>query len=197
MQRFIFGISLILAPFGEIAAGIVLAAQGSSQGWILAHFFMLGSIFMYVAAILGVRQLLGPSKAPWGALGDGSTILALLGLLLTVSQITIDLTVGFLASTPAEMDHMFGRIRAIPAMEITFYSIGPSLFFLGLLLLILILARFHVILLWGAGLASAGIILGVVGKEINVFPAPALALFTLGSVWICFLPTAWKLLASR
>ena len=41
MRKFITGISLVAAPFGQIGAGIVLAVQGSSQGWILAHVLML------------------------------------------------------------------------------------------------------------------------------------------------------------
>jgi len=134
MRKFITGASLVVAPFGQIGAGIILAVQGSNQGWVLAHLFMLGSLFVYVAVILGVSQLLGIHKGLWGVLGDGATALALLGLLFTVSQITIDITVGLLASTPVEMDQMFGTIRAIPGMEDAFYSIGPSLFFLGFFL---------------------------------------------------------------
>ena len=157
MRNFIIGTSLLVAPFGQIAAGIILAVQGSNQGWVLAHLLMLGSLFFYVAVTLGASQLLGIHKGLWGVLGDGATALALGGLLLSVSQITIDITVGLLASTPAEMEHMFGKIRAIPGMEYAFYSIGPSFFFLGFFLLILLLGRFHVIPLWCAGVAAAGI----------------------------------------
>jgi len=197
MRNFIIGTSLLVAPFGQIAAGIILAVQGSNQGWVLAHLLMLGSLFCYVAVILGASQLLDIHKGLWGVLGDGATALALLGLLFTVSQITIDITVGLLASTPVEMDQMFGTIRAIPGMEDAFYSIGPSLFFLGFFLLILLLARFRVIPLWSAGVAAAGIILGVVGRELNVLPSSVLAPLSLGSIWIGFLPIAWKLLLNR
>jgi hypothetical protein len=103
-----------------------------------------------------------------------ATALALGGLLLLVGQITIDITVGLLASTPGEMEQMFGKIRAIPGMEYAFYSIGPSLFFLGFFLLILLLARFRVLTLWSAGVAGAGIIFGVVGMALNVLPSPLL-----------------------
>jgi hypothetical protein len=51
---------------------------------------------------------------------------------------------------------MFGTIRAIPGMEDAFYSIGPSLFFLGFFLLILLLARFRVIPLWSGPLSMNG-----------------------------------------
>src|SRR5215472_6080331 len=136
MRNCIIGTSLLVAPFGQIAAGIILAVQGSTQGWVLAHLLMLGSLFFYVAVILGASQLLDSHQGLWGGLGDGATALALLGLLLSVSQLTIDITVGLLASTPGEMEHMFGTIRAIPGMEYAFYRIGPLLFFLGLFLLI-------------------------------------------------------------
>jgi hypothetical protein len=197
MRRFIIGTSLVVAPFGQIAAGIILAVQGSYQAWVLAHFFMLGSLFFYVAVILGASQLLGVQKELWGVLGDGATTLALSGLLLLVSQITIDITVGLLASTPVEMEHMFGKIRAIPGMEYAFYSIGPSLFFLGFFLLILLLARFRVLALWSAGLAAAGIIFGVAGRGLNIIPSSMLAPLSLGSIWIGFLPVAWKQLTNR
>ncbi len=187
----------MVAPFGQIAAGIILAVQGSNQGWVLAHLFMLGSLFVYVAVILGANQLLDIQKGLWGVLGDGATALGLLGLLLLVSQITIDITVGLLASTPVEMEHMFGTIRAIPGMEYAFYSIGPSLFFLGFFLLILLLARFRVIAFWSAGVAAAGIIVGVAGRGLNVLPSSLLAPLSLGSIWIGFLPVAWKLLMNR
>ena len=197
MRNFIIGTSLLVAPFGQIAAGIILAVQGSNQGWVLAHLLMLGSLFCYVAVILGASQLLDIHKGLWGVLGDGATALALVGLLLSVCQITIDITVGLLASTPAEMEHMFGKIRAIPGMEYAFYSIGPSFFFLGFFLLILLLGRFHIIPLWGAGVAAAGIVLGVVGRELNILPDALLAPLALGCIWIGFLPTAWKLLTNR
>jgi hypothetical protein len=197
MRNFIIGTGLLLAPFGQIAAEIILAVPGSNQGWVPAHLLMLGSLFCYVAVILGANQLLGIHKGLWGVFGDGATTLALVGLLLLVSQITIDITVGLLASTPGEMEQMFGKIRAIPAMDYAFYSIGPALFFLGLFLLILLLARFRVLALWSAGVAGAGIIFGVAGMGLNVLPSPLLVPLSLGSIWIGFLPIAWKVLTNR
>ena len=82
-------------------------------------------------------------------------------------------------------------------MEYAFYSIGPLLFFLGFFLLILILARFRVLALWSAGVAGAGIIFGVVGMGLNVLPSPLLVPLSLGSIWIGFLPIAWKVLTNR
>ena len=197
MRTFLIGTSLLVAPFGQIAAEIILVAQGSNQGWGLAHLLMLGSLFLYVGVILGASQLLGIHKGLWGVLGDGATVLALVGLLLLVSQITIDITVGLLAKTPGEMEHMFGIIRAIPGMEYAFYSIGPLLFFLGFFLLILLLARFRVLALWSAGVAGAGIIFGVVGMGLNVLPSYLIVPLSLGSIWIGFLPIAWKMLTNR
>ena len=197
MRKFITGTSLLVAPFGQIGAGIVLAVQGSSQGWLLPHFLMLASLFFYIAVIIGIGQLLGTQTGLRGVLGDTGAILALLGLLLTVSQITIDIAVGLLAPTTAGMDQLFGHIRAFPLMEYAFYSIGPSFFFIGFFLLILLLGRFHVIPFWGAGVAAAGIVLGVVGRELNILPDALLAPLALGCIWIGFLPTAWKLLTNR
>ena len=197
MRTFLIGISLLVAPFGQIAAENILAAQGSNQGWVLAHLLMLGSLFFYVAVILGASQLLGIHKGLWGVLGDGATTLALVGLLLLVSQITIDITVGLLAQTPGQMDHMFGTIRANPGMEYAVYSIGPLLFFLGFFLLILLLARFRVLALWSAGVADAGIIFGVVGMGLNVLPSSLVIALSLGGIWIGFVPIAWKLLTHR
>ena len=197
MRTFIIGTGLLIAPFGQIAAEIILTVQGSNQGWVPAHVLMLGSLFCYVAVILGASQLLDRHKGLWGVLGDGATALALVGLLLLVSQITIDLTVGLLASTPGEMEHMFGKIRAIPGMDYAFYRIGPALFFLGLFLLILLLARFRVLAFWSAGVAGAGILFGVAGMGLNVLPSALLIPLSLGSIWIGFLPSAWKLLTNR
>jgi hypothetical protein len=197
MRNIIIGAGLLLAPFGQIAAEIILAGPGSNQGWVPAHLLMLGSLYCYVAVILGANQLLGIHKGLWGAFGDGATALALVGLLLLVSQITIDITVGLLASTPSEMEEMFGKIRAIPGMEYAFYSIGPALFFLGFFLLILLLGRFRVLAFWSAGLAGAGIIFGVVGMGLNILPSPLLVPLSLGSIWIGFLPITWQVLTRR
>ena len=197
MRTFIIGTCLLVAPVGQIGAEIILAVPGSNHEWVPAHLLMLGSLYCYVAVILGASQLLGIRKGLWGMLGDGATILALGGLLLLVSQITIDIAVGVLASTPDEMEQMFGKIRAIPGMEYAFYSIGPLLFFLGFFLLILLLARFHVLAIWSAGVAVAGIIFGVVGMGLNVLPSTLLVPLTLGGIWVGFLPIAWKLLTNR
>ena len=164
---------------------MILAVQGSTQGWVPAHVLMLGSLFCYVAVIVGASQLLGMHKGIWGVLGDGATALAMVGLLLLVSQIMIDITVGVLASTPGEMEHLFGKIRAIPGMEYAFYRIGPLLFFLGLFLLILLLARFRVFAFWSAGVAGAGgILFGVVGMGLNVLPSALIVPLSLGGIWI-------------
>ena len=197
MRTFIIGTGLLLAPFGQIAAEVILAFPGSNQAWVPAHLLMLGSLYCYVAVILGANQLLGIHKGLWGVLGDGATALALVGLLLLVSQITIDIAVGLLTSTPYEMDQMFGKIRANPGMEYAVYSIGPLLFFLGFLLVILLLARFQVLAHWGAGLAVAGIIFGIVGNGLNLLPSVLTVPLSLGSVWIGFLPITWTLLTNR
>src|SRR5260370_8831165 len=128
MRNFIIGTGLLVARCGQRAAEIILAVPGSNQGWVPAHLLMLGSLFCYVAVILGANQLLGIHKGLWGVFGDGATALALVGLLLLVSQITIDITVGLLASTPGEMQQMFGKIRAIPGLEYSFYGMATSLF---------------------------------------------------------------------
>jgi hypothetical protein len=197
MRNFIIGTGLLLAPFGQIAAEIILAVPGSNQAWVPAHLLMMGSLYCYVAVILGANQLLGIHKGLWGVFGDGATALALVGLLLLLGQVTIDITVGLLASTPGEMEQMFGKIRAIPAMEYAYYSIGPALFFLGFFLLILLLARFRVLALWSAGVAGAGIIFGVIGMGLNVLPSFLLVPLSLGSIWIGFLPITWKVLTNR
>jgi hypothetical protein len=197
MRNFIIGAGLLLAPFGQIAAEIILAGPGPNQGWVPAHVLMLGSLYCYVAVILGASQLLGIHKGLWGVFGEGATVLALVGLLLLVSQITIDIAVGLLASTPGEMEQMFGKIRAISGMEYAFYSIGPALFFLGFFLLILLLARFRVLAFWSASVAGAGIIFGVAGMGLNILPSTLLVPLSLGSIWIGFLPIAWKLLTNQ
>ncbi|HLX57392.1 MAG TPA: hypothetical protein VKR83_10230 [Ktedonobacteraceae bacterium] len=48
-----------------------------------------------------------------------------------------------------------------------------------------------------AGVAAAGIVLGVIGRELNILPDALLAPLALGCIWIGFLPAAWKQLTNR
>lgn len=187
----IFGISTLTAPLGFVLGWAILiqrTEQAPDMGWTLSHLFLLVGAVLFVPTIAGLRQLLNEKDEKTANIGVG---LALLGILALVGQFAIDLAVGQLAGSSAEMSSMFKRIYSASMITLAF-QIMAIMFYIGLFTLILSLTRLHLLVQWVGIIAMMGIV-SIVGGS---FSGVAIAIL-LGFVclWIGLIPTGWRILA--
>ncbi|GGX69128.1 hypothetical protein [Streptomyces hiroshimensis] len=173
-------ISLIGAPALIVVYGTIrlLSPRGvPGPGWTAGHLALLFGLALFGPVLVGLRRL-----APEGAVArrrtaGAGTALALAGLAASLAQAAIDLVVGFRAEDGAEMAELFGRVQSHAAVKLAVYSLGPLLFYVGLLALVSSLISRH-------GPVSvrtlASIVLGIVvmGVSLDLMPAGG-ALFLL------------------
>jgi hypothetical protein len=85
-------------------------------------------------------------------------VLAFIGGLTLIGQFTIDLVVGQLAEDQSQMIDLFKSLSTSPLIALPFQSVGPILFYSGLLVLISLLWKNTMVPWWAGSLASFGIV---------------------------------------
>ncbi|MFI7003560.1 hypothetical protein [Nocardia sp. NPDC050175] len=136
------GVLLISAPlffsgYGVIRLfGLADGRYGPGIDWQAAHIVGLIGMVLFVPAVLGMERLL-----PRGKWRSGTVIVTLIGLAATIVQFCADIVFAALATDKADMSRLSHEFSAIPGVRPAFYTVGPLLFFLGLIVLTALLVR--------------------------------------------------------
>lgn len=185
------GFSMIAGPLGCLLGWAILmqrAGQGPDFGWFLSHTLLFPGVVFLVPALAGLRFSLDmrPSQ-----LADFATGLGILGALALAGQFAIDLGVGQLSASQAEMSTLFKRLSAAPIISLPFQFLGPIAFYTGLLILFLLLLRSRIIPVW-VGIVGVTGILGIGGGALtgNTF----VTLVGFFGLWTGFIPIGWHIL---
>lgn len=166
----VFAITGPLAMAIGYAILMVRSGQGPDAGWFFSHVFLLIGIGLMIPTIIAIKVLLNKTA---GIASDIGIILAFFGGLTLVGQFAIDLAVGQLSVTQSEMIDLFKRLSASPIISIPFQSVGPIMFYIGLLVLTSLLWKNRVIS-WQAGTVAGLGVIGMGGGAVT-----GTALFTL------------------
>ena len=186
----LLGIFTIAGPLSLVIGYAILMARsgrGPDFGWFLSHVFLLIGVALMIPTIIGIRIHLIKNT---GAAADIGMVLAFVGGLTLIGQFAMDLVVGVLAADQSQMIDLFKRLSSAPIIALPFQSVGPILFYSGLLFLTSLLWKNSVIS-WWAGLIAC---LGMVSVGAGAITGIALITF-LGFFAVCigFLPIGWKL----
>lgn len=149
----------IAGPLALVIGYAILLArsgQGPDSGWFLSHVFLLIGVGLMLPTIIGIKVLLNKTA---GVVADVGMTLAFIGGLTLVGQFAIDLAVGQLSVTQSEMIDLFKMLSASPIISLPFQSVGPIVFYIGLLVLTSLLWNQHIIS-WQAGVIAS---LGAIG----------------------------------
>lgn len=165
-----FAIASPLALLIGYAILMVRSGQGPDFGWFLSHMIMLIGVGLMLPTIIGIRVLLLKTTSTVSDLG---MMIAFFGGLTLVGQFAIDLAVGQLSVTQSEMIDLFKLLSASPIISVIFQSVGPILFYIGLLVLIILLWQHQVIS------RPAGIIASLGAIAVGGGAATGIALITL------------------
>lgn len=131
----VVGAPALMALYGGIR--LVPGSREPGLGWTTGHALMFAGLLLFAPVFLGLRRLIAPRGTLAGRLAAGTVLgVALTGLVASVVQIGIDLYVGLASATKDEQSRMFERIQAVPGVLETVYKVGPLLFYVGLLALL-------------------------------------------------------------
>ncbi|MFG2718422.1 hypothetical protein ACGFW5_08975 [Streptomyces sp. NPDC048416] len=131
LRRYGLAAPALLAAYG------ILRMSGDAQSpgtvWAVGHLLLLGSLALFVPAVLDLRRQASAATAATAA-----AVIAVLGLAAGMAQAAIDLVVGLRATDQADMDTLFLAVKAHPAVTPAVYTVGPLLFYVGLLALLVV-----------------------------------------------------------
>lgn len=152
-------------------------SRGPGVAWTVGHLAFLAAMVLFVPIFLAMRRMVGRT-----ALATISVTAAFAGIVALFTQFSIDIVVGFMAADRAAMGDLFDQVQAVPGLEPIVYEGGPILFYLGQLVLVILLAVAGRVKFWTPVLVLVDLILPFVDKDL----IPIGAIFLL----ISFLPLA-------
>jgi hypothetical protein len=158
---------VVIGPLCLAAYGVLrLLGQrdghyGPGWDWQLAHLMGLAGVLFFAAAVLMLGRLL--PRTPWRT---GVVTVTLTGAAASAVQFGADIVEGFIAADRAELKSLQHSFTAIPGVEAAFYTVGPPLFFLGLLVLTILLAAAGRLPWWSPIVLLAGIVLPMVTLDL-------------------------------
>ncbi|MCX5212343.1 hypothetical protein OG689_24190 [Kitasatospora sp. NBC_00240] len=158
------GVASIAAPallglYGGIR--LLAGSRAPGPGWTAGHTALLAGLLLFVPVFAELRRLVAPRRPAGRAAANLMSGLAYAGLLASAGQSVIDLYVGARAADRAEQNRLFDQIQGHPGVLPAFYTVGPVLFHLGLLALLVTLAagRARRVPVWSPVLVLAGTVL--------------------------------------
>ncbi|MFD8413874.1 hypothetical protein ACFV2Q_19280 [Streptomyces sp. NPDC059650] len=114
-----------------------------------------------------LRRWAEAGRGPAARLLAGAAVtVGLLGAAAAAAQTVVDLVVGFLCADREAMNAMFEGVRSYPGVTPAVYTVGPLLFYVGLVLLTAQLAVLRRIPAWRPLVVVAGIAVSTVSLDL-------------------------------
>ncbi|WP_406199587.1 hypothetical protein OH807_17335 [Kitasatospora sp. NBC_01560] len=124
----------LMALYGGIR--LLAGSRDPGPGWLVGHSLMLAGLLLFGPVLTALHGRLSPRGAAGRIAAGTLTGVAFAGLAASVVQIGIDLYVGAVAVDKADQHRLFDRVQSHPGVLPAFYSVGPLLFYVGLLALL-------------------------------------------------------------
>ncbi|WP_424529252.1 hypothetical protein ACOZ38_06695 [Sphaerisporangium viridialbum] len=140
------GMAFAAAPLFLLAYGVIRlldgldGSRGPGVAWTTGHAAFLIGLLLFGPVVLGMRRMVAAGTTGLRFTATLSTVIAMLGMAATAGQAVIDLAVGLSAADRPEMNHLFQQVQGYPGVTPAFYTVGPVLFYVGLLALVVLLA---------------------------------------------------------
>jgi hypothetical protein len=186
---------LTLAPVGVLLgwAGMRLGGGGGAEPlWTVSHLFWLPSYAALAIGFAGIYLLIRPERFGERLLAGLGLAMSAIGGLCISAQMVVDLVVGFATTDRDGMGAMSDAIQNVPGVELAVYSVGPSLLFLGMLILSIQAAVLKRLPASVAVLVSGAVVISGLEQAVEV-PLRLMMLAAVLLLWLAAVPTARRL----
>ncbi|MFJ5680755.1 hypothetical protein [Streptomyces sp. NPDC093097] len=170
--------AFIAAPLCMLVYGAIRLSDpthGPNLAWISGHIAMIAGVLLFGVIFLGLLWLSEPATGAPRLSARVAALIGLVGVVSVTAQGVIDLIVGFRADSRAGMDQLFEEVQSHPGVMPAVYTVGPMLFYVGLLWLTIQLAVQRRIPVWRPALVLLG----------TATMAAGLDLLPLGALFFC------------
>jgi hypothetical protein len=149
-------------------------AHGPGPAWTVGHGFFLVGLILFGVLMFGLRRLVPGSATPRRLLAAIACGLGALGIAAFVRVVVLDLAIGSRATDHADMARVSARIGNFPGVPEEVDDLGPMLFMVGLLTLLIQLALLRPRRLpwWSPVLAAAAFL--AVTADLDLLPLAGL-----------------------
>ncbi|CAM5597928.1 hypothetical protein SXANM310S_01647 [Streptomyces xanthochromogenes] len=170
----------LLAAYGVVR--LSGDAQGPGAAWTSGHLLLLGSLALFLPVVAGLRRRHPHPTA------TAAAAVAHAGLAAGIVQAVIDLVIGFRAADRAGMDALFLAVKAHPGVTPAVYTVGPLLFYVGLLALLMTAAIRRPVKRAGGWLAPLLVLLGAAAMAVSL----DLLVVSAGCYWLALTSSPGK-----
>ncbi|QIS11485.1 hypothetical protein [Nocardia arthritidis] len=154
--------SLCFCGYGLIRlAGKAGGLYGPGFAWQAAHLAGLAAVVLFVPVVLGLG-----GELPRTAARSGVVAVTIAGLIAAIIQFGADIVVAAMASDNARMNELYHDFWTIPGIHLAVYTVGPQLFYLGLVVLAILLARAGRLPWWSPVMLIASVLLSAISLDL-------------------------------
>ncbi|MFJ9560694.1 hypothetical protein ACIRQQ_11705 [Streptomyces fuscichromogenes] len=161
--------AFIAAPLCMLAYGAIRLSDpdhGPGPAWTSGHVALITGVLLFGAVLPGLLRLSEPTAGAARLSARTATLLGLVGVAAVTVQGVIDIVVGFRADDRAGMNRLYEEIQSHPGVLPAVYTVGPMLFYVGLLWLVVQLAVQGRIGAWRPVLVTLGIAVAAAGLDL-------------------------------
>ncbi|MFI9062093.1 hypothetical protein ACIGQE_09515 [Streptomyces sp. NPDC053429] len=166
------GAAFAVGPLCMTVYGLIRLTDdvhGPGFAWSASHLALLAGVLAFVPVFLRLRRSAARGRGAAGRWFAGAAAAAgLLGVVAVTAQAVIDLVVGFLSEDRGAMNDLFQRVQDQPGVMPAVYTVGPVLFYVGLVLLTVWLAALRRTEAWRPAVIVAGV--AVMAVSLDLLP---------------------------
>ncbi|MEV4434078.1 hypothetical protein [Streptomyces sp. NPDC049585] len=163
-------------PLCMVAYGLLRLIDdrhGPGPDWSLGHLALLAGLLLFVPVFAGLRDRAARGRGPVArALAASGAVVGLAGAAAGAVQAAVDLAVAYCSADRATMDRLFAHVQSVPGVMPVVYTVGPVLFYVGLVLLLVQLAAQRAIAPWRPVAVVAGVV--VTAATLDLIPVGGL-----------------------
>ncbi|MCP9619315.1 DUF4386 family protein [Nocardia otitidiscaviarum] len=147
--------SLCISGYGVLRLiGRADGQYGPGPDWQAAHLAGLLGMLLFVPIVLAMARLLPRSRVR-----AATTAATLIGLTAAVVQFCADIALAALAADKADLSRRADDFADLPGIRPAVYTVGPQLFFIGLIVLAALLAHHRLLPRWSPLVVAVGFLL--------------------------------------
>ena len=160
-------IPFIAAPVLTFAYGVIRildgldGERGPGLAWTTGHLAFIAAMVMFLLVFGHLRRLAGRD-----ALSTVTVVVASVGALALITQFGVDVVAGAIADDHAGMSEVTRSVKSNPLVSLFAYDLGPYLFYVGQLVLVVQLAVQRRIAAWTPLLVLVDLVMPLVDKDL-------------------------------